>query len=714
MKTKNSVRALSGAVALSMFAVMPVSANEVIKKDETIYVNLDSNGNVVHKVTSVHLHSDKGLKSIQDQSNLKNVVNVKTDEQPSIAGNTLIWNTDQNDVYYQGDVEQTLPIATNIVYTLDGKTVNPADIVGKSGRLKISIDIKNNDPRTIKLKNGGSKKGYAPYMVATVMNLPTDIFENVTVNTGKLIQDGSNQIATFAVLPGMKENLGITKDLFGLNDHLEVTADVRDFEMGPIMFTATSNIPNLDTLENVDSVEDLASSIDKLKDAANQLADGTKQLSDGSEQLNSGISDYVNAVGMIHDGSSQLANGSGAFFDGLYRSSVGAQSLAENTGMFSDKASQLGNGYMALSQGVSQFADKSVQLSEGFIQASNGLKPVKGSVAQLKEGMSQIDVGTQQLTAGSAQVAAGVSSVNDANKMGLTQTTQATETIASLKTQIKVLEKAIALIPDEADRIPLEQEYAELEKTVEALEQSNASVNAIYTQVDGKLPELMAGSQAVDAGLNTVNTNQKAVLTGLGQLDNGLEQFENVTLLLSENSQKLQEGAVLLDTKSKEASHGSELLVEGSNKLSAGAGQLSGGLNALYGGSSTLQDGIYGLAEGSQQVHQAGTQLESGSKKLVEGTSELNQKVTEGVAKVSSRDDIDFNEFTQILEVKDSLVEIAESNTTISGLSKGMEGSSKMVMRTEAIKKEKESKAIEETVKEHKGFFAWIKEKISK
>lgn len=32
MKTKNSIRALSGAIAISMVAVVPVSANEPIKK----------------------------------------------------------------------------------------------------------------------------------------------------------------------------------------------------------------------------------------------------------------------------------------------------------------------------------------------------------------------------------------------------------------------------------------------------------------------------------------------------------------------------------------------------------------------------------------------------------------------------------------------------------------------------------------------------------
>ncbi|AZK44343.1 hypothetical protein EEI45_05930 [Erysipelothrix piscisicarius] len=714
MKTKNSIRALSGAIAIIMVAVIPVSADEPIKKDETVFVNLDSDGRVLHKVSSVHLHSDKALKTVTDQSNLKNIVNVKTDDQPGIAGNTVLWNTDQKDVYYQGDLEQALPIETTIHYTLDGKTVRPEEILGQSGRLKILIDIKNNDPRTIKLKNGGTKNGYAPYLVATVMNLSSDVFKDVTVNTGKLIQDGNNQIATFAVLPGMKENLGITKDLFGLDNHIEVQANVVDFEMSPIVFTATSNIPDLDALEHFDRVDDIARSIDTLKDAANQLADGTQQLSEGSNQLNSSITDYVNAVGKINDGSHELSSGAGVFFDGIYRSSVGAQSLADNTSLFGEKAAQLSHGYMALSEGVTQYASKATQLSDGFVKASEALKPVKDSVSKLNSGMAQIDAGTQQLTEGTDQVVTGVTGVQGANTMGLNQINQSTQTIASLKDQISVLEKAIALIPEEKDRTEIQQEYEALVKTVHALEQSNAAVNSIYGQIDSQLPKLVEGSEAVKQGLETVNTNQKAVLTGLGQLDNGLEQFENVSMLLNENAKKLNEGAMVLDAKSKEAFEGSKLLLEGSSKLASGATELSNGMNQLNDGSSSVKEGLDALASGTTQAYVAGSQLESGSSKLAEGSMELNNKVSEGLAEAKSHDEISLDDLTRVLDVKDGLIEIAESNTTISGLGSDMEGSSKMIMRTEAIKKEKETKVIEETVKEHKGFFAWVKEKIGK
>ena len=84
------------------------------------------------------------------------------------------------------------------------------------------------------------------------------------------------------------------------------------------------------------------------------------------------------------------------------------------------------------------------------------------------------------------------------------------------------------------------------------------------------------------------------------------------------------------------------------------------------------------------------------------------------MAEAKSHDEISMDDLTQILDVKDGLLEIAETNTTFSGLGSDMEGSSKMIMRTEAIKKEKETKVIEETVQEHQGFFAWIKEKFSK
>ncbi len=106
-----------------------------------------------------------------------------------------------------------MPIQPEIKYYLDGEKVDIEKVVGKSGDIKITIDINNKDKRD---------GVYAPYMVVTVVDLPMDKFTNLKVNTGKILSDGSNQIITFVSLPGFNESLGLKDNIIDLPNHLEI------------------------------------------------------------------------------------------------------------------------------------------------------------------------------------------------------------------------------------------------------------------------------------------------------------------------------------------------------------------------------------------------------------------------------------------------------------------------------------------------------------
>lgn len=81
MKTNNKmVKILSCALMMTMISSpIAMAAGEVVK-DETVYVNLDNNGGIDEKISSVRLHSDSSLKGIKDVSELKDIRNVKTDD----------------------------------------------------------------------------------------------------------------------------------------------------------------------------------------------------------------------------------------------------------------------------------------------------------------------------------------------------------------------------------------------------------------------------------------------------------------------------------------------------------------------------------------------------------------------------------------------------------------------------------------------------------
>ena len=68
-------------------------------KDETVYAMLHPDGSVDEEIVSSWLHNDHGIKNIKESLDLKDVKNVKSDDQPSVKGNTYTWNVDGNDVY---------------------------------------------------------------------------------------------------------------------------------------------------------------------------------------------------------------------------------------------------------------------------------------------------------------------------------------------------------------------------------------------------------------------------------------------------------------------------------------------------------------------------------------------------------------------------------------------------------------------------------------
>ncbi|WP_138203848.1 hypothetical protein [Haloimpatiens lingqiaonensis] len=298
MKKSMSKKVISLVMVGTILSSNAVYAKELIQKDESVYVTLGVDGEVKEKIVSDWLHRDDAKGSIEDKTVLKDIKNVKGEEKPDIDGEKLTWNTDKKDIFYQGKTEKELPIKVSIKYELDGQEVNPKDIVGKSGQIKIKVNYENKSYKTVNIK-GEERKIYTPFTTATIVNLPMDKFSNVKVNSGEVVSDGNNQAITFIALPGLKESLSINKDvedLIDLKDSLEITAEVKNFEMGPIMMTATPKIPEVKEFKDAKNFDELFEGLDKLKDASTQLEDGSFKLKDGSQKLKDGLNEANNKV----------------------------------------------------------------------------------------------------------------------------------------------------------------------------------------------------------------------------------------------------------------------------------------------------------------------------------------------------------------------------------------------------------------------------------
>lgn len=150
--------ALSGVLALNLCT--PVRAedkpDEGTKKEETVYAFLDWQGQLKSATVSEWLHNEQGFRQTADQSILENIKNINGDDLPEQNGTSLVWNSDEHDLYYQGTTTAELPLTMEVSYQFNGKTVDPHEIVGQSGSLTITIKLINH-LETTETINGKTK-----------------------------------------------------------------------------------------------------------------------------------------------------------------------------------------------------------------------------------------------------------------------------------------------------------------------------------------------------------------------------------------------------------------------------------------------------------------------------------------------------------------------------------------------------------------------------
>ena len=220
-----------------------VTSDSPVTKAETVYVNLAADGAVQQVNVSDHLHTELPQTRVEDASNLTDIADVKTGETPERRDGRLYWNMESTDLYYSGKSHDTPPMQFAIRYTLDGQTLSPDELAGKSGKLTISVKAESALVKPVTV-NGVSYDMTCPMLLVGGMLLPEQGFENVEVSNGAMLGDGAHRIILLMGVPGMEESLGISAlglpllgEQMGSGEYT-ITADVKDFTMGNMMFAA--------------------------------------------------------------------------------------------------------------------------------------------------------------------------------------------------------------------------------------------------------------------------------------------------------------------------------------------------------------------------------------------------------------------------------------------------------------------------------------------
>ena len=282
-------------------------------KTETVYVKSDAKGNPREITVQTKLKNTSDGDTIEDYTNLTDIKNKEGDEAfTQNADGTIEWENHGEDITYEGTGSEELPVDVNISYELDGQPIEPEELAGKSGSLKIRFDYKNKTTQTIKIE-GKEEQVSVPFAVISTMLLSEDHASNIKVENGKVMDiDGQKLVVGYAC-PGLTKSLKLTTyeptEDIDIPEYVEVMADVTDFSLD---FTATiisSGLLEDMDLKDLDDVDEMSDNMKKLEEATDKLSDGAGTLEDGMKTYQTYLDQYLSGVTALDQGAGALESG---------------------------------------------------------------------------------------------------------------------------------------------------------------------------------------------------------------------------------------------------------------------------------------------------------------------------------------------------------------------------------------------------------------------
>lgn len=656
-------------------------------KEESVYVKADASGNVKKTTVSEWLKNpEKG--TISDTSELKDIKNVKGDETfETGSNNNVSWKSEGNDIYYQGTIDKELPVDVKVSYKLDGKSISPKDLKGKSGKVEIQFSYDNKSKQTVNV-NGEDVEMYTPFTMVSAMMLSSDEYSNVSVENGKLISDGDKNIVVGVAFPGLANDLNL-KDLdmdIDIPETVTITADVKDATVGTSITMASAELMNEFGLDDIDSFDDLQDSIDDLEDATNQLVDGSKEAADGSKELADG-------AGTLNDGAGTLASGAGTLADGV-------NTLNEKSGTLVSGVNTLASGVQAYTGGVEEIyagsndlVSGAQELASGATALNEGIKTAKTSADTLASTAAQVQGGIGTVASSLGTAASTLTSILGENGANLTAGVDVTVTggQATLSDEkiAEIIEKKMA----DADSTTKEEVKAVVK---EALEDSEVSGYTSQKSLNGTGKKFVETINTVSGGLNNAQAKltdkEHSVLAqGISGVTDGTGAL--ATMLGTEGEKTIGRGAAGVAAGSASLQKGTETLQAGAKKLHDNSSTLNAGLTTLKDGGSQLASGVSQLASGANQVADGAGTLAGGTQTLLDGANTLadgNQTLADGMQEykeeaIDKLTDLFNGDISGVTDRIDAMTNLAKEYKSFAGISDGVSGTTKFIIETEGI-----------------------------
>ena len=724
----------------------PVSAaqqaaelQQKISKDETVYVLTGADGSVKKIIVSDWLKNELGSASVADKSDLSDIENVKGDESYTINGdNMTVWDAQGNDIYYQGNIQKELPVGLSVRYYLDGKSVSPEELKGKSGKVTIRFDYENRQYETVQI-NGVNQRIYVPFAMLTGMILDNDTFQNVQITNGKLVNDGDRTVVVGLAFPGLQENLNLSRDDLSIPDSVEITADVTNFSLGMTVTLACNDLfsqlgdVDLTSLDSTSALDQLTGAMDQLLSGSSSLYEGLSTLLDKSGELVSGVEELAQGAAAIKSGADSVDDGAAQLKAGLANLSSGLNTLSANSEALNSGAKQVFNSL--LETAATQIRAKGLNVPdltiENYAEELNTLIKSLDETTVYETALKQVtDAVEAQRPVINQKVTEAVRQQVETKVAAVVRQQVTEEVTAAVQQQVTatVTDTVQQQVAEQVIQAAANMSKADYDAAVAAgiiPQQTQDAVNAaIQAQmgseaVQSKIAENVSAQMASEAVQSKITENidtqisSEAVQATITENTDAQLQTEAIQATIQQQTELQVQKAIsenmasdAVQSQLKKASEGAQTLIAlkaslddyntfylglltytggvddaaaGANDLYAGADQLKDGTAQLRAGAAQLYNGVLQLQDGTPALVSGVTQLKDGAMQLSEGLQQFNRDGIQKLVHLLQNDVGDLSARVQ------ATIDVSKDYRSFAGISDDAEGQVKFIYRTDEI-----------------------------
>ncbi|MDD2979311.1 MAG: hypothetical protein PHN80_04995 [Hespellia sp.] len=476
---------------------------------------------------------------------------------------------DESGTLKKEDADTNLPVSVKLTYYLDGKEISPKKIAGKSGKVKLRFDYENLTKETVTV-DGEERKVSAPFLLLSVVMLPSDTFSNIQVSNGKIMEDDDQNVVVGTVFPALRDSLELdgieAADDVNLPDYVEITADVSEFELE---FTANVMTPlglsdmNLDSLDDVDELID---DMEKLGEASGALVEGTGALLDGLTTFQSAVGAYTDGVQQLESGiemiSASLSEASMPDDASVAAVSAAAQALAADAATLSQNMEALQKTFTGLQSFAENVAAYKMAIDSAVNGTNEALTDAQSEVSGAAASLENADADASEQARVQAQNVletainsngnlteeekAEILAAADYSGINVTSSSEAGENLTAANDNIQEAQNQLTAIPPlempdmTVDVSGILETLRDMEGHMKVLTQFSSGMSGLTEGMD----TLTAALEQLQSGSRQLASNNETIMSGIQRLVDGARQLqEGQTTFDEEGIQKLQDMA---------------------------------------------------------------------------------------------------------------------------------------------------------------------------